>query len=206
MTAAQRYGGRAYHQRGTAMTIKLIFNWPFAYLKKLACSAMDKPVEFLTLIVAAFSVGILVWQLSELNDNLESQAYSYIIASQTELDKVIIEYSEYREYFTQNVALDSASPEKRPKILSLADQRLDFIDSTYQQLSHINSNHYTRKAWEAYFEQSFKCSVVLRDLYCSEGGQYGNKLANFLARTFPAGMCDGNVSKPLSLGNYHCSD
>lgn len=66
---------------------------------------LAKPIEFLTLGIAALSVVLLLWQLWDLNDTLESQAYSYIIAGLTEFDKTNIENSEDRDFFTANVPL-----------------------------------------------------------------------------------------------------
>ena len=62
-----------------------------AYMRALGAAAIARPIEFLTLILATLSVGLLVWQLSALNDTLESQAYNYIDTGLIELDKVFIE-------------------------------------------------------------------------------------------------------------------
>jgi hypothetical protein len=186
----------------------IVRDWLHAYARKLFSSARDdKPIEFMTLIVGSISVGLLIWQLWDLNDTLESQAYSYIIAGLTEFDKTSVENSEYRKYFNQNTPISAAISESdRSKILSLADQKLDFIDSSYTQFDHINQHHYTKGAWDNYFAQSFRCSIVLRDLYCSETGLYGHKLEAFLAKTFPAGMCDGKKAKPYTPPADYCSD
>lgn len=92
------------------------------------------------------------------------------------------------------------------KVLALADAKLDFIDSSFTQFAHINQRHYTREAWDKYFEWSFKCSVVLRDLYCSETGEYGNKLQGFVTKVFPSGMCDSKKPKPFSPPISYCDE
>jgi hypothetical protein len=187
---------------------EVLRDWLHAYVRKLFSSAaQDKAVEFMALIIGALSVVLLIWQLWDLNDTLESQAYSYIIAGLTEFDKTSVDNSEYRKYFTQNFPLPSTITEAdRSKILSLADQKLDFIDSSYTQFDHINQRHYTKDAWDNYFEQSFKCSIVLRDLYCSEIGLYGHKLEQFLTKKFPAGMCNGKKAKPYTPTADYCSE
>ncbi len=181
--------------------------WLHAFFATLPSEILNKRVEFLTLVIAVISVALLLRQLWDLNDTLESQAYSYIAAGLTELDKAGIENSDLRKYFVANVALDQArSDSERTKILALADAKLDFMDSTYTQFEHIDPKHYTGDAWDEYFEQSFKCSAVLRELYCSETGQYGHNLQTFVGKKFPSGMCDGKKAKAFSPDPDYCSE
>jgi hypothetical protein len=178
--------------------------WLHQYVGRLFSTALEKPMEFATLAIAAISVVFLVWQLWDLGETLESQAYSYIITGLTEFDKANVENSQYREFFTQNLPLPN-DHDMRLKVLALADAKLDFIDSSYTQFDHINWRHYTRKGWENYFEQSFRCSVVLRDLYCAEADEYGYRLQGFLGIKFP-GMCKDKKAERYDPPQNYCAE
>src|SRR5690242_16863506 len=88
----------------------------------------EKPIEFMTLLTAVATLVVLQWQLNELNNTLESQAYNYIINSQLDLDKMFIEKSEYRRFFQENIELPKES-DKRHAIWAIADAKLDVIDN-----------------------------------------------------------------------------
>jgi hypothetical protein len=57
------------------------------------------------------------------------------------LDKVFIENSEYRPYFYDDKPLpqgdDEHSKQERDKIFSLADMKLDVMETYYSQTDHI---------------------------------------------------------------------
>lgn len=86
----------------------------------------------------------------------------------------------------------------------MADAKLDFIDGFYSQENHINWHRYTKGGWEAYFEHSFKCSAVLREVFCGEEDEYGHKLQDFVAKKFPSGMCTDKKAKPFTPPNNYC--
>src|SRR5262249_35257122 len=122
----------------------------------------ENPIEFMTLLTAIATVIVLAWQLlqlqwqlQELNGTLESQAYNYIIGAQLDLDKTFIENAEYRRYFQENIELPKEA-DKRQTIWAIADAKLDVIDNFYSQEGHINWKRYTRDGWEEYFRESFK--------------------------------------------------
>lgn len=158
------------------------------FCESLGKAARKKPVEFLTmltgviaLIVGSASVVFLGWQLLEVNEALESQAYSYIDNNLIEFDKVLIEHSKYRQYFNNDEALpngdDEKSKEDAKKILAVADLKLDVIDAFYSQAGHINWNaRYTREAWDEYYQDSFRRSRVLCKLICDEWNEYGKEI------------------------------
>jgi hypothetical protein len=182
-----------------------LWQWACAFLRKVPGASLEKPVEVLTLVVAAVSVAILVWQLAALNRTLESQAYNYILVGLTELDKMFIEKSDLRPHFLENLPLPDDKP-TRLKIRALADAKLDFIDAFYSQEGHINWKRYTKQGWEKYFEQSFKCSFVLREMYCRDQNLYGNSLRSFISTIFPSGMCNGAQPKAFSPPPLYCPE
>jgi hypothetical protein len=156
------------------------------FFEAVRTTSEKKPIEFLTLLTAIASIVFLGWQLFELNDTLESQAYSYILSGLHDLDKTFVENAEYRQYFQENIDLPPESA-KRQKIWALADAKLDFIDSFYSQEGHINWNKYTKDGWEEFFRESFKCSLVMRKSFCRDRTQYGHQLLAFTARMCEAG-------------------
>ena len=163
----------------------------------------EKPIEFLTLIVAAITLVFLWLQLRDVrksidtqNDLLESQAYNYIVSGLLEHDKTFIENAKYRPYFLENRTVPpdtKRNEELRQKLLALADAKLDFIDSFFSQKRHINwEKRYTLEAWEKYFDDSFNCSAVLRQAFCRFKNEYGKDLNKFAAERW----CDNAKPKP----------
>jgi hypothetical protein len=141
----------------------------------------EKPIEFFGLSAAIVSVIFLEWQLIDLRDTLESQAYSYIDNNQIELDKAFIDNSEYRDYFYRNLPAPKGNDEKSikdaKKIAALADLNLDVIDAFHSQADHIRwTSHYTREAWEEYYRKSFSRSSVLCKQICDYWKEYGKTI------------------------------
>jgi hypothetical protein len=167
-----------------------------AFLRALGRASIAKPIEFSALVVAAASVGLLVWQLWALNDTLESQAYNYIDSGLIELDKIFIENSAYRPYFRQNRPVP-AEEKERQKVWALTDAHLDFMDNFFSQENHIDWKRYTKPGWLAYFKDSFSCSAALRESFCMHENEYGESLRNFAKTSFPPGLCDNGKPRPL---------
>jgi hypothetical protein len=168
-----------------------------AFIKALVRDSSGKPLETLTIVIGTISVFFLAWQLFDLNETLESQAYNTLTTGLVELDKISIDNSEFRPYFVGDKALPT-EPEQRQTLWALADAKLDFFDSFYSQESHINWSRYTKSGWEEYFKESFRCSVVLRESFCRDQTQYGKSLRAFTLRAFPGGICDGSAPKTLA--------
>jgi hypothetical protein len=143
----------------------------------------EKPIEFITmvvtvigLVVAIATVGFVAWQLHELNETLESQAYNYIDDNQLELDKAFVEKPQYRKYFYENALLPADSNEV-DEILALVDLKLDIIDAFYSQADHIDwKKHYTRAAWDEFYSDSFRCSQILCQRICKDWNEYGTDI------------------------------
>jgi hypothetical protein len=167
---------------------RAIADWIKEFGSGLFTAITQKPIEFLTLVVASFTLVPLAWQLRSLNDTLESQAYNYIIAGLADLDKMDVENAELRQYFLRNVSLPNDGSDV--KIRAIADAKLDFMDGFYSQEAHIKWDRYTKSAWENYFQTLLICSPVLRDTYCNYQNEYGSKLQNFVKQKYP-GMCEG---------------
>jgi len=152
------------------------------FLPELKRACMDKPIEllglvvsFLTFVVAAFTLIFLIIQLNGVRDNLESQAYSYIINSQVEFDKIFIENSKYRSYFQNGEPLPTDSSEIM-KIWTLADAKLDIMDAFHSQAEHINWLRYSRPAWEEFHKRAFRRSRVLCQAICNDWPEYGKHI------------------------------
>jgi hypothetical protein len=173
-----------------------------AYWRSLKKAPLEKPIEFLALIIATVAAGFVWWQIRSATDALESQAYSYIVNGLAELDKMNLEHPELRHYFNRNdVELPKAEVE-RAKILSLADAQLDFIDAFYTQHDKINWSKHTQEGWENYFAHSFECSPVLRDRFCAEYNEYGHSIHKFAEERLP-GLCEGRAAaKPPPMWTW----
>jgi hypothetical protein len=181
------------------------WRWLRTFSRSLIEKSLQKPIEFLTLVVGTLSVALLIWQLWALNDTLDSQAYNAITVGLSEIDKLSVENSELRPYFTKNIPFPDDKVQ-RLKVRTLVDAKLDFIDSFYAQFNHINWRHYTRAGWDSYFEQSFKCSAVLRETYCRDVDQYGEGLQDFLGQIFPSGMCNNKQANAFSPPDNYCGE
>jgi hypothetical protein len=216
---------QAYRQmgEGTVPSVKpQEESWFRAYPRNLFKASLEKPIEFLALIVAAVAAAFVIWQLlvatSQLEatigqlraatDALESQAESYIVTGLAELDKLNLEHPELRRYFNQNADFSTADAGslERAKILALADAQLDFFDSYYTQQDNINWSRHTKEGWENYFEHSFKCSPALRYLFCADYNQYGHSIHKFAEERLH-GLCNGKlVADPLPWTPEECHE
>jgi hypothetical protein len=168
-----------------------------AFIRAFARECCRKPLEAVTLAIGTVTVIVLMWQLHDLDRTLESQAYNAITVGLLELDKISVEKSEYRVYFVGDAPLPT-EPAERQKLWSLADAKLDFIDGFYSQEDHINWTRYTKRGWEEYFKESFRCGAVIRTTYCRDQTQYGSRLQAFTFRAFPGGICNGPNPKTLA--------
>jgi hypothetical protein len=184
--SAARAAEQADAARKAAHSIRLGF-W-----KALFQARSEKPVELLGLVVGVltlFIAGVTLWylktQLDDVRNTLESQAYSYIITSQLELDKVFTENSEYRQYFLNDEAPPRDDLSKMKKIWSLADMKLDVIDAFHSQAEHVNWLRYTRPAWDEFHKRSFRRSRVLCEAICNDWAEYGNRV-----RSLALSECD----------------
>jgi hypothetical protein len=157
--------------------MKLTSEEPGPFALSLEKQTVAKPIEFLTMLTAVIGLAFLGWQLSKLNENLESQAYSYIENQQLELDKIFIEHPNYRQFFYDGVSLPTGDGADARQILAIAELKLDVIDAFYSQADHINwAYHHTFPAWERYHEGSFLRSQIMCREICRYWNEYGTHI------------------------------
>jgi hypothetical protein len=159
------------------------------YLQRFQKACWEKPIEAVTLGVSVIALIYVIIQLDDVRNTLESQAYSSIINSQLQLDKIMIDNPEFRRYFQDNEDLP-ADPATVRKIWAIADAKLDVIDAFHSQAEHVNWLRYSRDAWDEYHKRSFRRSKVLCQAICNDWVEYGKRI-----RSVALSACDNNHLK-----------
>jgi hypothetical protein len=148
----------------------------------LGKSRIDKPIEFLTLIVTTIGLAIAIggagfvyYQIVAVKQALDSQAYAVITQGLTDLEKIFVDNPGARPYFFESKPLPDDGEEKQ-KVLAIGEMYLNFIDNYFAQTVHLDPSNYDFSAWEKFFKHSFQRSKVLCQLLEQEKEEYAKEV------------------------------
>jgi hypothetical protein len=168
---------------------RVCWDKPIEFGRQFQKAGWEKPIEATALGVSIIALIYVIIQLNDVRDTLESQAYSAILNSQIQLDKIMIDNPEFRRYFQDNEDLPG-DPAIVRKIWAIADAKLDIIDGFHSQAEHVNWLRYSRDAWDAFHKRSFQRSKVLCQAICNDWIEYGKRI-----RTIALSACDAKHLK-----------
>jgi hypothetical protein len=144
-------------------------------MEQVAANSWESKIALAISVLSLATIIFTYIQVRDAERAMQLAAHQQLILTSLEYDKFVANNPELRPYFRDGKPIASADAKVRNQAAALADMLLDIIDGNIEHTLQ-ESNSPDENSWLVTFQQSFKSSPILCEVYKAHHNEYSSKL------------------------------